>query len=183
MAAIDANVAMKTAFKMLYVPSDGKISREHFEKYATRLRNEVKNLNPVEAEKVYHAVMAISDVLGLDKNAKDGGMSYTIREAEIARRVAAHSELPEASRVLSTALFKAINTKGDQHIQKSEWSAYLKVRNTYTSEEQAQQSFDSIDKNKDGKLSLEEFNANDVDFWCNLGEELESQDLFGTKSL
>ena len=54
-------------------------------------------LNPDEAEKVYSALMSISDMLGLDKYAKDGGMSYTVRELDIARRIAARRELPEAN--------------------------------------------------------------------------------------
>ncbi len=59
------NVAMKTVFKMLDIPLDGKISREDFEKYSKHERDGVKLLNPAEAEKVYSGLMSISDVLGL----------------------------------------------------------------------------------------------------------------------
>jgi Ca2+-binding EF-hand superfamily protein len=45
------------------------------------------------------------------------------------------------------------------------------------------QSFDSLDKNKDGVISLEEFAEKAVDFWCNLGEKLETQNMYGTKDL
>ena len=91
------NVAMKTVFKMMDVPLDGKVSREDFERYAKHKRDGVKLLNPDEAEKVYSALMSISDMLGLDKYAKDGGMSYTVRELDIARRIAARRELPETN--------------------------------------------------------------------------------------
>ena len=178
-----ANVAMKTVFKMLDVPLDGKISREDFEKYAKHERDGVKSMNPDEAEKVYGGIMLISDVFGLDKYARDGGMSYTMREFEIVRRIIARRDLPEANRVLHSAYFKAIDTNGDHFLQKSEWSNYLKIRNTYKSEEQAMQSFDSLDKNKDGVISLEEFVEHSVDFWCNLGEEHGAQDMYGTKDL
>ena len=176
-------VTMKTFFKMVDVPIDGKISREDFEKYAEHERDHLKLLNPAEAEKVYSAFMTISDMLGLDKYARDGGMSYTLRELDIVRRVMARKDLPEVSHVLNTAYFRAIDTNGDHFLEKSEWVKFLKIGNTYTSEEQAMQSFDSIDKNKDGVISLEEYVEYAVDFWCNLGEEHGALDLYGTKDL
>ena len=177
------NVAMKTVFKMLDVPLDGRISREDWERYAEHERDGVRLLNPDEAEKVYSALMSISDMLGLDKYARDGGMSYTVRELDIARRIVARRELPEANRVLHSAYFRAIDTNGDHFLEKSEWTNYLKIRKTYTSEEQAMQSFDSLDKNKDGVISIQEFVEHSVDFWCNLGEEYGTQDMYGTKDL
>ena len=177
------NVAMKTVFKMLDIPLDGRISREDFERYSEHERDGIKLLNPDEAEKVYNGLMSISDALGMDKYAKDGGMSYTLREFDIARRVASRKELPEANRVLHSAYFRAIDTNGDHFLEKSEWTNYLKMCKTYTSEEQSMQAFDSIDKNKDGVISLEEYVEHAIDFWCNLGEEHGSQDIYGTKDL
>ena len=178
------NVAMKTVFKMMDLPLDGKVTREDFERHAKLERDGVKLLNPDEAEKVYSGLMSISDMIGLDKYAKDGGMSYTVRELDIARRIVARTgDLHEANRVLHSAYFRAIDTNGDQLLEKSEWTNYLKIRKTYTSEEQAMQSFDSLDKNKDGVISLPEFVEHSVDFWCNLGEEYGVQDMYGTKDL
>jgi Ca2+-binding EF-hand superfamily protein len=176
-------VAMKTFFKMADVPLDGKISREDFVKYAEHERDHLKLLNPGEAEKVYSNILALTDMLGLDKFAKDGGISYTLRELDIVRRVLARKDLPEVSHTLNTAYFRAIDTNGDHFLEKDEWSQYLKICNTYTSEEQAMQSFDSIDKNKDGVISLEEYVEYAIDFWCNLGEEHGALNLYGTKDL
>ena len=178
------NVAMKTVFKMMDLPPDGKITREAFEGYAKHESEVVKLLNPDEAEKVYSGLMSISDMLGLDKYAKDGGMSYTVRELDIARRIVARTgDLGEANRVLHSAYFRAIDTNGDHFLERSEWTNYLKMCKTYTSEEQAMQSFDSLDKNKDGVISLEEYIEKATDFWCNLGEEHGAQDMYGTKNL
>ena len=58
-------------------------------KYAEHERYHPKLLNPAEEEKAYSAIMTISDMLGLDKYVKDGGMSYTLRELDIVRRVLA----------------------------------------------------------------------------------------------
>ena len=66
---------------------------------------------------------------------------------------------------------------------RSEWTNYLKIRKTFTTEEQAMQSFDSLDKNKDGVISEEEYVEKVVDFWFNLGEEHDAQNLYGTKDL
>ena len=60
---------------------------------------------------------------------------------------------------------------------------YLKIRKTYTSEEQAMQSFDSLDRNKDGVILLEEHAEKAADFWLNLREEHDAQNLYGTKDL
>ena len=85
--------------------------------------------------------------------------------------------------MLHSAYFKAFDTNGDHLLEKGEWSNYLKIRRTYTSEKQAMQSFDSLDKTKSGFISLEEFIEDSVDFWCNLGEEHGAQDIYGTKDL
>ncbi len=180
---MSANVTTKTVFKMLGVPTDGRISREDFEKDAKDLRDAIKHLNPAEADKVYSTLMSISDIFGLDKYAKDGGLSYTAREFEIVRRIVARKDLPEANRVLHSAYFRAIDTNGNRLLERSEWTNYLKIRKTYVSEEQARKSFDSLDKNKSGVISLEEFVEGSVDFWCNLGEGHGAQDMYGTKDL
>ena len=134
---------------------------------------------------MYSGILALSDMLGLNKYAKDGGMSYTMRELDIVRRVLSQKDMPTAELVhtLSSAYFRAIDTNGDHFLERSEWTNYLKIRKTYTSEEQAMQSFDSIDKNKDGVISLEEYVEYATDFWCNLGEEYGAQNIYGTKDL
>ena len=175
------NVAIKTVFKMFDIPLDGKLSREDYERYAEHERDVVKLLNPAEAETVLS--MSTSDMLGLDKYAKDGGMSYTVREFEIAWRVAARKELPEANQAFHQAYFRVIDTNGDHFLEKSEWTYYLKMCKTYTSEEQAMQALDSIDKNKDGVTSLQEYVDHCEDFWCNLGEKYGAQNLYGPKNL
>ena len=45
------------------------------------------------------------------------------------------------------------------------------------------QSFDSLEKNKDGVISEEEYVEKAMDFWFNLGEEHDAQNLYGTKDL
>jgi Ca2+-binding EF-hand superfamily protein len=176
---------MKTVFKMMDISPDGKISREDYVKYAEQERDHLKLLNPDEAEKVYSTFLALSDMLGLDKFAKDGGMSYTPRELDIVRRVMSQKDMPlaELLHTLNSAYFRAIDTNGDHFLERSEWINYLKIMKTFTTEEQAMQSFDSLDKNKDGVISLEEFAEKAVDFWCNLGEKLEAQNMYGTKDL
>ena len=134
---------------------------------------------------MYSGILALSDMLGLNKYAKDGGMSYTMRELDIVRRVLSQKDMPTAELVhtLSSAYFRAIDTNGDHFLERSEWTNYLKIRKTYTSEEQAMQSFDSLDRNKDGVISLEEHAEKAADFWLNLREEHDAQNLYGTKDL
>ena len=114
------NVAVKTVFKMFNVPPDGRLSREDFERYAQYERDGVKLLNPTEAETVYSVLISISDMLGLDKYAKDGGMNYTVRELDITRRIIVRRELPEVNQVLHSAYYRTIDTSGDHFLEKSE---------------------------------------------------------------
>ena len=43
------SVTVKTAFQMIDATTNGRISREDFEKFAAHKRDNVKQLNPVEA--------------------------------------------------------------------------------------------------------------------------------------
>ena len=183
MAKLGESVAVKTAFQMLDANSDGRFSREDTVLFAAHERDSLKQLNPVEAENVYKCLLKISDIYGLDKFARDGGLSYTMREYEIVRRIIAKRDLPDAVRVLQSAQFRAIDTNGDGFIQKSEWSNYLKICKIYTSDEKAMEAFDSLDKNKSGTISLPEFVESAVDFWCNTGKNLGAQNMYGTKHL
>ena len=135
------SVTVKTAFQMIDVSSDGRISREDFEKFTVHQRDNVKQLNPVEAD-AYEGFMAISDLFGLDKFARDGGMSYTMRKYEIVHRIIAKRGMADAVRVIQSAQFQTIDTNCDELIQRSEWSNYLKICKTYTSDEQAMETFD-----------------------------------------
>jgi hypothetical protein len=103
-------------------------------KYAEQERDHLKLLNPDEAEKVYSTFLALSDMLGLDKFAKDGGMSYTQRELDIVRRVMTRKDMPGAELVhtLNSAYFRAIDTNGDHFLERSEWTNYLKIIEMYT---------------------------------------------------
>ena len=99
----------------------------------TALRDAIKHLNPAEADKVYGALMSImiSDVFGLVKYAKDGGLSYNAREFKIVRRIVARKDLPDANQVLHSAYFRAIDTTGNRLLERKEWTKYLKIRKTY----------------------------------------------------
>ena len=178
-----ANIAVKTVFKMHDTNGDGLISREDFTLYGERMRKALEDYgsNPVEAYFAYAGICFISDVIGLTKDAKDGGKALDAIEFEKVRHQAAtEGELPFANRVFHTALFRALDTNRSGFIERSEWANYLKIRGTLVSEEKALESFDSIDKNKDGKLSINEFVEFSVDFWCNLGKKLNAENLYGT---
>ena len=85
--------------------------------------------------------------------------------------------------MLHSAYFRAIDTNGDHFLERSEWTNYLKMHKTFTNEEQAMQSFDNLNKNKGGVISLEEYVEYAVDFWCSLGEGRGALDMYGTKNL
>ena len=95
-------------------------------------------------------------------------------------RITAKRDLPDLVRVMQSAQFRTLDTNGNGFIQRSEWSNYLKLCKTYTSDEQAMEAFDSLDKDKSGVISLTEFVENGVDFRCNTGETIGAQNMYGT---
>ena len=67
-----------------------------------------KILNPDEAEKVYSTILALSDILGLDKYVKYGGMhKLNTTRAEYRKMSVGPKDLPELSHIatLNTAAY------------------------------------------------------------------------------
>ena len=178
-----ANIAVTTVFQMHDTDGNGVLSREDFTRYGERVRKALvdRGSNPVDAYFSYSGMCFLADVYGMTKDAKDGGKTLDPAEFEKVRsEIAVKGDLILANEVFHTALFRALDISGDGFIDKKEWANYLKVRQTYANQSQADVSFDSIDKNKDGKLSMEEFVDFSVDFWCNLGKKFNVENLYGT---
>ena len=125
--------------------------------------------------------MQVADAYGLTKNSKDGGEVIDLDECR--RRLGSFSQekVTSLANIYERAIFRAIDTDGDGYISRNEWSKFLKARKTYESEEQALRSFDSIDKNDDGRISMEEYEQAAIKFWRSCGKDDDVKDLFGKK--
>ncbi len=165
----------------MYELSEGeKMTRKSFENYAKKMRDAVQKLNSIEAFYAYSGFMHIADTFDFTRYAEDGGRQATVEEYIESLNNVSSEKCFFASDVFSVAVFRAIDTDGNGFITREEWSHYLKIVDTYENEEQARKSFDSLDKNKDNKISMEEYLEANRMFWDDLNEQ---KDLYGTKDL
>ena len=172
----------KTYQKLLDLPADAKISRHTFESYANTLRTSLEQLDKKEAFFAYAAFMEMcSELYQLSKFPEDGGNVYTLPELCEVVLAMPKDSLYFYAGLYARSVFRAIDTNRNGFISRDEWALHLKVRNSYESDEQALRSFDSLDTNKDGRISLEEFEDAAVKFWDSAGSDEKVEDYYGTK--
>ena len=176
------STAMGTYQDMFKLADDGKITRHTFEKYASDLQKKLETLSRIEAFFVYAGFMQIADAYKLNKFPEDGGNTYTFKQLNDVLKQLPKNTVEFVCTVFSRALFRAIDTNASGFISRDEWSHYLKVRDTFKSEGQAMRAFDSLDINKNGQISMEEYETMCVKFWKSAGADKDVQDFYGTKA-
>ena len=119
---------------------------------------------------------------GFKKFPEDGGKTHTIAELCEIMHTIPKEELVRNVTAFSRALFRAIDTNANGFISMDEYIVHLKARNFYENDEKAFQSFDSLDTNKDGQISEEEFEQGTVTFWTSLGTNEAVEDIYGTRA-
>ena len=171
----------KTYQTFFGLAEDDKITRYTFESYAAHLRTAVEKNDKIEAFFTYAGMMKLADMYGLTKFPEDGGEIYTIPEICDVLRAVPRDTLKFHCTLFSRALFRGIDTDGDGFISRDEWAVHLKARNSYESDEQALRSFNSLDTNEDGHISLKEFEDAAIKFWSSGGSDESVEDYHGTK--
>ena len=168
---------MRTRFIRLDLNHDGFISRDDYELMATKLQ-EYGKLNKENAEMKRKALMNVADRFGLKP-----GVKFPVEEA--AKR--AHQELtsmaPEKKWVMlkesHDAIFDVLDLNGDGHISLDEFKVYFHIVGPDISEAEMTHAFNTIDTNKNGEISREEFIAAAFDFILGLEETEISKVFFG----
>ena len=176
------NTLMNTYKKVFELPEDGKITRHNFVKLASSTRTSLEKLNRIEAFYAYAGLMNVADGYGLTKFPEDGGNTYTIAEMCEVLQTVPKKELAFNVTAFSRALFRAIDTDASGFISRDEWIVHLKARNSYESDEQALRSFDSLDTNKDGQISMQEYEQGAIKFWTSSGTNQAVEDIYGTRN-
>ena len=171
---------VKTYQKFFNLPEGGKISRHTFVAYGQKLKAQIEKVDRYEAFFVQAAAIQLAEGHGLSTFPEEGGKEYTPHEFLQVLEGLPKDTIVYVATIFSRALFRAIDTNGDGYISREEWAAYLKLRGSYESDEQATKAFDDIDKNKDGKLSMQEFENTQVKFWTSAGSNKDTRNMYGT---
>ncbi len=176
-----ADTVAKTYQKFFNLPEGGKISRHTFVAHGQKLKAAIEKVDRYEAFFVQAAAIQIGEAHGFSKFPEEGGKEYTPQELVKVLRGIPKDTIVYVATIFSRALFRAMDTNGDGYISREEWAVHLKLRGTYKSDKQATQAFDDIDQNKDGKLSMQEFEDITVKFWTSAGSNEDTANMYGTQ--
>ncbi len=177
-----AGTVANTWQKLLNLPSEeGKISRHTFVAYAQKLKAQIEKVDRYEAFFVHAATVHLVETYGLSKFPEEGGKEYTPQELVEVLRGLPKETIAYAGVIIARALFRAIDTNGNGYISREEWAVHLKLQGSYENDEQATRAFDDIDLNKDGKLSMQEFENIYVNFWASAGSNEDTANMYGTR--
>ena len=164
---------MRTRLARLDVNKDGKISAKDFELISDRMI-ELGKLNEEQAKKVRAGMEGSKWASYMDF---DKGISFTAAQFTDFFL----SRTPEEG-VAFTAeghnpIFDAIDTDNDGYISVKEFGIFLKAGAPMLTDEEVQHSFNTIDKNKNKKISRSEFLEAARDFYYGV-EETEVANVF-----
>ena len=166
---------MRTRLVRLDVNKDGKISAKDFELISDRII-ELGKLNEEQAKKVREGMEGSkwASYMNFDKGISFTASQFTdfflSRTPEEAEAFTAEGHNP---------IFDAIDTDDDGWISAEEFGVFLKAGAPALTDEEVQHSFDTIDKNKNKRISREEFLAAAKDFYYGVEETELSKVFFG----
>ncbi len=172
---------MAKTYEKFFLPEGGNISRHTFVAYGQKLKAQIEKVDRYEAFFVQAAAIQLGEGYGLSKFPEEGGKEYTPHELVEVLRGLPKDTIVYATTIFARALFRAIDTNGDGYISREEWAVHLKLRGSYESDEQATRAFNDIDLNKDGKLSMQEFESTAVKFWTSAGSNEDTANMYGTQ--
>ena len=170
---------MTTFFKQTDVDNNSFLSIENFEAWVDNIAKQVKP-EPALVQKLYDVVREFWGECGFKPGVKLGIDEFINRMAEFAveesNRLAGGQE-PLLFK-LDDVFYDAADTNRDGFLSMEE---YEKVQTAVGFDVgTAKTAFAVIDKNHDGKLSREELNESDFNFWFAVDDE-KSAGMFGAK--
>ena len=168
---------MRTRFRRLDVNHDGFVSWEDFQLMGNKLLD-YSNMGEERLELTRKAFTFVADSIGLIPGAK-----IPVKEAAKMASKNMMSMTPEKQMTVlrsgHNALFDALDFDHDGCISPEEFKIYFQVVAPDISEAEITYSFNTIDKNKNGEISREEFLNAAFDFMFGLEETEMSKVFFG----
>ena len=167
---------MRTVAVRLNWIQDGA-SRESFEQVGKRLA-QYSTHTEEQAMEFQKGLMKLADLIHLKEGDKFSVDEYLAqfsntllsKSSEESKAMIHHSHAP---------IIEIIDTDKDGLISVEEFKVYLRVATSGVSEEEAEHAFNTIDINKKGKISQEEFFAAALDFFFGVEETKLSKVFWG----
>ena len=179
-AQSELNDRVKALNKIFGLSAGEKMSRRAYENYATKHKEVIEKINPIEAIYGFAGIMHIADSHGFTKYPEDGGHAVTAEEHIALISAQSVEKTKFFSHISALPLFRAIDADGDGFISRDEWVHHLKALQTYENEEQAVKSFNSLDTNQDNRISWEEYLQGTLKFWADLVLPKNLKNFYGT---
>lgn len=168
---------MRTHMSRLDYNLDGYISREDYELMSKKFV-EYSELNEDQVEQTVHKFLKIADVLGLKP-----GVKIPVEEAaQQASQVLLSRTSEQRKAVVQDSLnllFNVLDTKNSGCISVDEYKVYFHVITPELSELEIAHSFNSIDVDKNGEITREEFLSAAEDFFSGIEKTEVSEVFFG----
>ena len=156
---------------------DGYISREDYELMSKKFA-EYSELTEDEVERTHHKFMKIADVLKLKP-----GLRIPIEEAAQQASKVLLSRTSEQKKAIvqdsHNLLFDILDTTNNGYVSLDEFKVYFHVIAPELSELEIAHSFNSIDVDKNGEISREEFLSAAEDFFSGVEKTKASKLFFG----
>ena len=168
---------MRTRMARMDINKDGYISREDYELMGKKLA-EYSGMKGEQVESTCKEFLKVADVLKLHP-----GVKVPLQQAAEQANVAIFAMTPEERKTSLRAshdlLFDVIDSNKDGHISVKELKVYFQVIAPDMSQKEIVHSFNTIDTDKNGEISREEFMAAAEDFLHGVEETELSEVFFG----
>ena len=166
-------------FHVSDVNKNGYLQLEDYEIVITNLTRLTNNERPALIEKAREVVLEMTDSLGLKKGVKLNKEQYLDAMAAMGVEQGAKVKQGEASITtkLNNAVFDVVDVNRDGTVSLSEYKLVFKAFNI--DEASAAEGYAVLDRNKDGKVSRQEFNDTETNFWWSL-DDPKSKGIMGS---
>jgi len=170
-----ADKKYRTYFKRMDYDKDGVITRKDFEGMAARF------IAAGKFDAARGAKLTATLEAAWDKYLKDFANKDQITEADFVsnlKKVAADSSHHDALTGPLPLFFQCIDSNADGMIDKEEYINFFVILGVENPDPLARASFDAIDQNQDGLLSIDEFTDAGKEFFTNVTDESKPSKMF-----
>ena len=162
----------KATFAMLDVNNDGHITIEDYELLVKRFKEE-DNWSDQAADAFKNKLLVSVAKFGFKQDTSWNLEQYK----DIVVSMADKPEVQEAFKEMLKTYFDAFDSDKNGYLSPDEWLRMMKLLRYPDPEKHAKESFDLVDINKDGQISLEEYLAINMEYW------LTGENQYGTKDM
>ncbi len=163
------------AMKMLDINQDGYLSIQDYEVGARAYAKATPGIKSETTQRYLDALRKVFEVLGLSSDTD----KLTIEEAvDKSTALLNNPEFVKRTKDLYSACFDTLDVDGNGFLSPKEWEGYM-ASLKFTDPSKGKEIFETMDLNKDGQLSREEFVEMSFEYWNTGTNKLGGERMFG----